>query len=169
MKNKKYKYFIYYLEKDIYAYTDEKSKADNFEKFRDLHLFKKERREISKEEVNILAKNYKLQRLTDYDFLDKDGKNNIVLSITEMEKIEVINHSVNIREKTIYSYCWSPHTIFKKDIKKALVNLKYHIFHDTISASSPLKLIDMFPNIEKEATIDELNVFVKLFGKYLKV
>lgn len=163
-----YKYFIYYLDNDIYAYTDNKKIAKEFDKYRDMKKIKKVIKKISKEDVNELAIDYKLQRLTNYEFIDTVSKSNLIIPVTELEKITIINQSVNIREKEIYSYCWFPHSVFKSDIRESLISLKYHIFHDDISKCG-LKMSDMFPNIEKQAVIDELSLFIRLYGIYLKV
>ena len=155
-----YKYFIYYLDNDIYAYTDNKKISKEFDKYRDMKKIKKV--------IKKLAIDYKLQRLTNYEFIDTISKSNLIIPVTELEKITIINQSVNIREKEIYSYCWFPHSVFKSDIRESLISLKYHIFHDDISKCS-LKISDMFPNIEKQAVIDELSLFIRLYGIYLKV
>ena len=129
---------------------------------------KKVIKKISKDGVNELAIDYKLQRLTNYEFIDTHSKSNLIIPVTELEKITIINQSVNIRENEIYSYCWFPHSVFKSDIRESLISLKYHIFHDDISKCN-LKMSDMFPNIEKQAVIDELSLFIRLYGIYLKV
>lgn len=163
-----YKYFIYYLDNDIYAYTDNKKISKEFDKYRNMKKIKKVIKKISKEDVNELAIDYKLQRLTNYEFIDTASKSNLIIPVTELEKITIINQSVNIRENEIYSYCWFPHSVFKSDIRESLISLKYHIFHDDISKCG-LKMSDMFPNIEKQAVIDELSLFIRLYGIYLKV
>ena len=57
MMNRLYKYWIYYIKNDndtppeLYAYTDDKSLAKEFEISRDMNRFIKVKKELSKEEV----------------------------------------------------------------------------------------------------------------------
>ena len=56
MMTKTYKYWFYYLDGELYAYTDKKEYAKIFEEERDMTKFTKRKEEITREELNFLAK-----------------------------------------------------------------------------------------------------------------
>lgn len=154
---KLYKYWIYYLKGEIYAYTDDKVLAKIFENQRDTDKFEKETRKLNKLEVHDMAENYQCQMLEIYpiEFYDDETKEKYSVSyaLTTSEKLEFIHLSTNV-ELNIYKNTWTNPLIFKKDIQKALFTLNYYKYFiniaDTLTPNAKHNLAhDIIDNIRQ--------------------
>lgn len=163
-----YTYWIYYHDNEIYAYTDNKSYAEQFEDFRDMKKFKRVKKELSKEEVNYLAKEYQCLYLKEYSFdvYDKENEDNypFEIVITSMEEINVNNNTMQVRVNlSTDTFDLNP-KYFNKDIQKAL----YIIGYLTIYEENQLP----FQNDSLENRIvpvpDQLSIFISLYGWSIK-
>lgn len=166
MIKKLYKYYFYYFDNELYAYTDNKTFSKQFELYRDMKKFVKVIKKINKEEVNILAKENKDKYISSYKFFIFNRKNGsgfeILIPLTFVEKISLTNTAIQLKEIDIYKYCWIPSYIFNSKIRKALSVLYYDNLNKHISSDGTeiLYLPKYFSGLE----IDYFSLFVRLFG-----
>jgi hypothetical protein len=163
MSKKKYKYWIYYLKStnEIYAYTDNKDYAKSFENMRDMKMFIKVKKNLTKEEVNYLAREFQSNILKMYEYKTVNKNQTIVMvSIvsTMIENITVNSQSTRLICCDLYTYCEINPEFFNSKIKKALTVLGYCNLYEYVSETdSDLTKI----NIE----VDELAIFIHNYGK----
>lgn len=167
---KTYKYWFYYLKKtnELYAYTDNKNYAKEFENMRNMKKFKRVVDDISTDELRQLVEEYKNKYLikTKMDVYDKNSKEwfkqDIIL--TSVESITIQNTEAHLLYKNIYSNCWDDPYIFKSKVHKALETLEYvNVYQNYIMAHSGLYQED-----ELNIKIDKLGIFIRCYGKTLK-
>ena len=164
------KYWLYYLKLDnedteLYAYTDNKEFAKSFERERDMSLFNKVKKKLSKGELNYLAREYQNCYLKKVEMKMYDKKNHIwlygdfVMSTTE--HLTVTSSAIKLSECDIYRYCWFNPYIFKDNIIKSLEILEYaNIYRHNESNDYKSHKINLKP--------DELGIFLHYFGKTMK-
>jgi hypothetical protein len=175
MIQKEYKYWLYYLDKELYAYTDNKVYAEKFEAIRDMDKFKKEKYKISREDVNYLAKEYQELILEPIEFTidnkDTGDKFTGELIVTRMEKITMSNISVQLLEEERYKHCWilNP-VIFKKKIYKALKQLMYVDSFKYISNTEDLDDIMGIYEEDEPCKLepDYLGIFLRYYGNTIR-
>lgn len=170
---KLYKYYFFYEveegeEPELYAYTDDKSLAKEFELERDMNIFFKKKTEITKDEVNILAKDYKEMRLSILEGYTKDINNiskliDFSLVVTELEKLTIISKYDEIINYDLCVYSRNTPFVFKKDIFKALEYLDYN--YNFMIMYEPESADDYY---QYDYELDLFGAFVYLFGKYLR-
>jgi len=170
---KTYKYWFYYLDGELYAYTDKKEYAKIFEEERDMTRFRKRKEEITRDELNFLARDYQSNYLEKFDIEAFDRENDEIfesfLVITGIERITITNASIQIQNEDLYKYCWdTPHGIFKTKIIKALEILQYNVLHRQITCATntgewPAEYDD---NIKLKP--DMIGIFCHYYGKTLR-
>lgn len=167
---KKYKYWIYYHKKSnsLYAYTDNKKYAKEFEKMRDMEKFDIVSEEIDQNTLNYLAKNYQGKYLKKIPIKIYDMKNKLWFDsdiiVTIDESLGIQNASTHLMYETLYKYCWDNPYIFKDKIIKALDILEYTKVYNHILNGS------FYPEEDNNIKIkpDELGIFIHYYGKTLK-
>lgn len=160
------KYWLYYLKEnnEIYAYTDNKEYAKLFENDRDMTLFNKIKKEISKNEINYLAREYQNCYLKDVSLkiFDKSKQKwfdgNIIM--TGEEYLSVTSAEIQLMEVELYQHCWDNPIKFKDKIIKALEILEYNnVYRSIVSTDENIKI-----NIK----VDPLGIFLHYYGKSMK-
>lgn len=164
------KYWIYYYKKtnELYAYTDNKKFAKEFERVRDMDKFEIISEEIDKEMINQLAREYQNKYLKKYPIKIYDKKNlkwmDSELLVTVEESIGIQNIAIQQMQETLYKHCWDDPYIFKKKIYDALEVLGYNkIYYTYIMAQT-----GMYEDTDLNITSDELGIFIRYYGKTLK-
>lgn len=188
----KYKYWIYYVnpelldelacmineENCIYAYTDDKTIADQFEEIHDMSKFIKKKVHLTKMEVHVLTQDERNQYLKLRQVLTKDesGKPTyITLAITLQEEKLLDLQIMSSLNNLIYRVCIDtfPIGIFKDTIIKDLNKVKYYsVVNNYATGKNILEISNSCLNIieeEKESKIyaDEISVYTNLFHQIL--
>ena len=163
-----YKYWLYYLDDDLYAYTDDKDIKKSFESMRNIAAFKSQKRNLSKKEVNFLAHNYPERKLS-YHFLYGYGNGERIelkVALTEIEKITTNNQSATLLYYDIFSLAEIPPYVFNDDILNALGVLKYFKLYSAFEDCRHRDdiPIDNFDMIEDEFQVNTLNIFLNNYG-----
>lgn len=171
----KYKYWIFYIkpkyEEDaykelyhrIYAYTDEKAYAVEFELLHDMSKFIKKELHLTREDVRTLtqyARNEYLQPFMLTTSIDNSNIEKIRLIITEGEQQILTANVSNMANNTIIRATVEPPYIFNKKIYKALTTLKYVLLY------SGMEIQDSFA--DGALHIDEFAVYVNIFSNVLR-
>lgn len=163
----KIKYWIYYIkDKDVpYAYTDNKDYAKAFEQNRDMDMFKRIKKDISKQEINRLAREYQNGLLTkvDLDVYDKANESWFTWTfiMTADEYFSLTLAEVQLMESFLYKHCWEHPGKFKNKIIKALEVLEYNNVNRYLSLKSDT-------NVEIRVKPDLLGIFLHYYGKTMK-
>lgn len=163
--NDEYKYWVFYVGKDIYAYTDDKELAKQFEKERNMEVFKKCKKELQRGSVNYLADNYQnnmLEHLKGTTKIAGIGSEvtDFDIAITKEEQILVMNMAVHITEQQIPNKCWTSPTIFLDNYRALLDKVGYTTKWLKVRYGKQIKVI--------QEDIDYLEVFLELFGHFMK-
>ena len=170
---KTYKYWLYYYDDELYAYTDNKSYAKSFERDRDMNKFIKRKKEITREDVNMLAREeqdkYLLSNKIDIYNKEKMTWFEAEFVMTQMERTTINNIAVQVMNEDLYKYCWNTPFIFNNKIIKALELLQYNTLHrqltySTRSGEYPAEFCDEIIHIKP----DMLGIFLHYFGKTMK-
>jgi len=162
------KYWIYYLkdEDKLYAYTDNKEYANAFELDRDMKLFKKIKKVMTKDEIRYLAQEFQNSVLKEVqlDIFDKDRerwfKGTFVMTSEEYFTITLIE--VQLMESELYQHCWDNPWKFKIKIFKALEVLEYNNVYRQISATADNKPAEI------KVKPDLLGIFLRYYGNTMK-
>lgn len=162
MEEKLYKYWLYYKDNELYAYTDNKEYAEKFEEFRNMDLFTRVKKRITKDDVNYLAMEFQGSYLMSNTYKGYNTKNkkyyNIEIITTEIESLNVGNKKVYMENAGLYHNCVIDPYYFNNKLMVALKNIGY------FSVYAVYKGIDEYPfelNIPK---IDEISLFVYFYG-----
>ena len=116
------KYWIYYLKStnEIYAYTDNKKYAKEFERIRDMNKFKIIQEEIDKDLINHLAREYQNNYLKKMPIKIYNKKKlewiESEILVTMSESIGMQNIATQLMHETLYKYCWDDPYVFKSKI-----------------------------------------------------
>ncbi len=118
------------LANNVFAYTTDKKCAKMFELQRNMKLFKKEKKEVTKKEYNEFVRYMKDNgdRYLDiykYTFYSNGEKLNKKMALSKTEKQRIDGRKMML-EINISKNCWYPPEIFNDDIYKALEVLKYN-------------------------------------------
>lgn len=155
-----YRYFIFYKKSDggIYAYTDTKEYYKKFKEQRNMKYFLYEKKDLTKEQVSELAREYndRIMEPCSLKYYD-DGKiYSMKMILTKMEKITIMNESSDLLACGIYQYAWIPPEIFNDEIIESLEVLNYTKCHKLIKHGN--NFFDIFTEV------DELGIFLRQFG-----
>lgn len=166
----KYLYYLIFQGKNLFAYTDTRSIYKEFKKTRDMKLFHVVKQKLTKDEVNNLAIDYKhnilkWSKMITYDEdLKKKRLIDIVCTWEEQQCLE--SRCVMLRQVELYKLSFVNPSIFKKDIIEALNLLKYVDCFNYIGNKA--KRNQHIMELEDSMIIDELRVFINLFGDTLR-
>ena len=168
-----YKYWFYYWDNELYAYTDKKEYAKGFESFRNMKKFKRIKKYISKSEVNQLASDEMLRYLVTMPFTIYNKNNGEVYEdeyiVTQIEKMTVNNYVIKLMNQDLFNYAWicNPY-IFKKPIFKALKFLCYNDAYNVVSASSKTGYYSFEDDSKIKLKPDELGIFLHIYWKTVR-
>lgn len=161
----KVKYYLYYSkDNQLYAYTDEKSISKKFESQRKMKKFHKKVKELSRDEINSIARNFQLNKLELKGLRTMD---NLTGKVVECEialttnELLVVRHDSFLSSNDIFlevSWDLNP-KIFKKRIQKALRILGCYTVMDDFSKNIP---------DDDYVVADEVSIFIRRFGKSMK-
>ena len=168
MLTKTYRYWLYYYKKDktLYAYTDDKKIAKEFEEERDMTQYSKRKEDITREDVNYLAMYYQNEILKIKEGVTKEhgiGSNTVPFHIvlTVYEDIMVTHYLTGIVEQKIPLCCWIPPVIFTK---------KYRCIMDAIGYTSKWLQIEYGDKIKViQEKADYLSAFIQLYGDTMRI
>ena len=150
------KVYIFYLmnddkEPEVYAYTDDKLLATEFEKFRDARLFKKVKTYLTHSELMSLYKDYPKGELTVLATTTRDVNNlcnsaDVLICVTELERMSIINKydALMYYELPAMASRVRP-DIFNDEIMKALkiIDYDYHYnFYNDPEGVNPMYQYD---------------------------
>jgi len=182
----KYKYWMFFTNTDmignkkekyeLYAYTDNKSLAEEFISTRNMKVFVYDKKDLTKEEVNALADlRYKYKYLSKVKLTTRSDKNknktkDIPIVMTESEKSFIIGKSAAVMNDMYVSSWYDPY-IFNTELRKALFNIGYFKLNDDLNKeeyeiydSNYKRILDKSPTIK----IDELQLFIEQYRVYLE-
>jgi len=174
----KYKYYLYYLydeniddNVELYAYTDNKELAKQFEKERDMNLFHKRVMKFDRSTVNNLVKYNQPNNLMLMNGYTKDIDNPGIpvpfsLVVTEAEEMSLISSYDSFISYEIFSMARVNPFCFNKKIFNALKYIDY--VYSYMYCYEPEKIEDIFPNAQYDYEFDIFGGFIKAFGKYLR-
>lgn len=174
LKNGKSKMYIFYLLRDtekpeLYAYTDDRKLAKEFENFRDSSLFKKVKIYLTHKELMNLYQTYPQSELRVFETCMRDNKNsntpiNIMLVLTESEQLSIINEydSLFFYKLPALAGKVCP-DIFNDEIRKALhiLDYDYHYYY----YNEPDKIDLMY---QYDYSMDGFALFYELFKNYIR-
>lgn len=162
------KYWIYYEKEtdEPYAYTDNKTYAMLFELDRDMGIFKRVKKIMTKDEINYLAKEYqnRFLKLVELDIYDKSKEKWFKGSIamTADEYFTLTMAEIQLMESYLYQHCWEHPAKFKNKIIKALEVLEYNNVYRHITECGNDK------HTEIKVKPDLLGIFLHYYGKSMK-
>jgi len=151
---------------DLYAFTDNKSIAKEFQDERNMDLFICTKEILSHEEFMKLSMDYSDCRLRvcTLPIYNKKtfNKYETDYAVTLAEHCSIFTHA-NIY-MDLYNHCWINPLIFNDDLYNALTILQYtNIYQNIISQKSyPVE------NANINLKPDHLGIFIHLYGKTLK-
>ena len=120
MSKKYFRYTLFYHKKDLelYAYTDDKRLAREFENYRRKDIFIRKKKELTSEQLKELHEEYAGGVL--HEVMYAIGTNEIPIVVTTMEKITVMNCCINAIESRLPGLVLSlPPKFFTKDMQAA--------------------------------------------------
>lgn len=159
-----YKYWLYYTNNGrLTAYTSEKELAKLFESQRNFKYYNKDKKDISRSEVNYLAKNCYGQTLRKV-YLKTQDQLKIPVVITENERMITQSESASIyNELRVLAFDLNPNK-FNDKLREALLNIGIGELYSEIDK---FYLPKSYKHVE--FNIDELEIFLQRFGKYMKL
>ena len=150
-----YRYYIFYLKSDksIYAYTSSKEDRDLFELTRDMSKFKLKTENLEKEDVAYITEHFRHNIITKFHFkLNREG-DDIVLPITELEKLNIEKKGYQLAYVDIFASAWIPCEIFVDDVQESLNDI-YYTYCDYVMRTKSRR-----PNMGFEP--DLLSIFIQ--------
>lgn len=184
-EEKKYKYWFFYIKPEylhlvyteeddslLYAYTDNKEHAKLFKDQRDINKFFVKKLEISREEVNYLARYFTREYLIKKDIKTKTkgiGSKVIdyTLILTKAEDNLLQTTAYKALMVDIYKYTWLNPYIFDDEYLSVLNKIGFKSRFDLISTwkRSDKEINKMGENIQP----DYLSTFIREFGCLLSL
>ena len=171
--NKEYKYWLYYSNNGhLSAYTAEKEIAKQFESQRNMKYYNKEKKYISREDVNMLAADHYAETLRSVKL---QTQNNIIVPmiLTETEWMITTAESNNLLHHFQAGVLECNPYRFNDSCLKALNNIgmvqiynentKFNLMHYQIIKEIKLD------KTELEFKVDELQIFLNHFSKLIKM
>ena len=172
MIEKLYKYWIFYKDNEIYAYTDSKEYAKRFMEERNMKLFQKKKVKISSYEVNQLAEFYQTAWLKESELPVYDNVNlswsDETFVITEMEEITITNVSAQLMNADIFRWCWFNPYPFNDKLIAALKTLHYDRINRVVTSATASGTLDADYGDNFQIEPDMLGIFIHYYGKTLK-
>lgn len=190
MTNKTYQYWVYYIKEEyvdevplvlngdlIYAYTDNKDIASEFELYRDMNKFIKRKLELTRLEVNLLAKNEQTQilKIRECTTRDENGKLiTTIIAMTAQEEKYLDMHVMTCLHNLMYKYMNIPIpcNIFDEKLFKYLSKIEFFslsnnsLFDDLVYIKTDS--IEIKNNsMKKVINTDELGIFIYIFKNIL--
>ena len=165
--DKLYKYWLYYINDELYAYTDRKEYAKSFESFRNMKKFHRIKKEINKDTVNMLAKEYQTQYLQKHTLKTYKDKKwiDIEIILTESEHLTITSIGMVESYEGISSFCFVNPFIFNDEILNALTILNYVSIYQSLSNDLPKGIKSKNPiECMEDMKIDELGIFIETYG-----
>ena len=159
-----YTYYLYFKDNELYAYTDNKSYAKEFESVRNMDVFVKKKAKLVSSDINILALEYQSRMLTKkslYTFNENGIGISIKMIMTMVEYISVSNMSTSF-VYNLSQLCWTSPLIFNDKYQSMLDILGYTFMNATLSGK--FKKFDLF-----NMKVDQLSFFLDLFSDTLKM
>lgn len=164
---------LVYTEKDslLYAYTDNKEYSKLFRSQRDMNKFVMIKRNIDRDEVNHLAKNFTREYIIKKEIKTKSkgiGSKiiNYDLIITKTEENIIQNNAYKALTVDMWTSAWTSPYIFKDKYVKAL---------DIIGLVDRYNIINSWKSLDKKVDKvgeniqpDYLSTFIRQFGFLLK-
>lgn len=177
-----YKYWIFYIKKEyiedipfdylwnqIYAYTDDKKYAKEFESWHDMNKFVKKEVRLSREEVHILTEDVMSKYLQPYCIITEGKKRRPtkirIIATKDEKRLVDSNVSMLANNIIIRNTMQEPH-IYKYNLFEALSLLKYPQIHSGTDLQINTNYVDTI-NVN-EISIDELAVYIDIFESLLK-
>jgi hypothetical protein len=177
MTNEKlYKYYFFYLKTEgykpeLYAYTDNKELADEFEIERNMDLFVKKKHKITRGAVNDLAQEYPELAIELIDGVTKSNDNishtvKFSMAVTAVERMSIVTEFNNVVFYQLLSLSSIDPRAFKPSIQKSLniIDYTYNYYTYHLEASIP----DDVYEYQYCYDMDLFGVFVNLYGKLLR-
>lgn len=177
--DKTYKYWLFYIKPNIdfelpwsircdrnphlLAYTDKKKFKDGFLKIHDKSKLYIEKRELNKDEVNNLAKNYQNEIIRKYNVhvkQDDYSTDQVEIYLTEHQYITAQDRCYQYME-TVWKCTWDTSDKYSKSIQSALRNIGYNDMHKTLESGDSYLLLNMTPDI--------FGSFISQFKQVLKL
>ena len=145
-----YTYYIFYLKSDksIYAYTTSKEDRDIFYLTRDMSKFKLRKEKLQKDDVSYLTKNHRHNIIMNYKFkIYKDG-DDIILPITEMERMDIERKGYQITFVDIFAKVMNvPSEIFNDEVLEILNDIYYTYIEYIMDSNQRLQECIFEPNL----------------------
>lgn len=154
----------------LYAYTHKKYLKELFEEERDMSLFSITKKDIEKDEYAKFKKEHsslELGRRGFYTKSDDDslsGKEVVYITATSSEEMDVYVKTDKVFLE-LGRFIVHEAEIMNDDIKEALMILYYF---DVMRFNSELEMLHFDPHPIQNFNVDELAVFLYLFGNTLK-
>lgn len=180
MINDTYKYWFFYIKPEyldlvyteeedslLYAYTDNKEYAKMFKEQRDMNKFFVVKREIDKDEVNYLAKDFMREYLIKKEVKTKSRgigsktiKYDLILTSTEEHMINHISSKILIVDSMCYA--WLNPYIFNNEYLSALAVIGFKEKFDMMNNLD--SVINRENKMGTNIQADLLSTFIKEYG-----
>lgn len=168
-----YKYWFIYIyyenEYEFYAYTDQKEILKYFKRDRNMKKFKIEKKKISKEYVNYLAKEYKDLYLEIFSARTKNLESDsytiekVKIAITQREKLTINNFAANLIFVKLWETIECEPYVFKPNFLRSLTFIHYTEAYDYINTyESPNDILSFYEP-------DYIEIFINLYGDLLLI
>lgn len=155
-------------DEDIYAWTDDKRLAKQFQKERNMDLFTLVKEELNYTDQRIIGEEYTDCLLEPYEMAmynkDKTKRFVVTFALTKEEVTTINVSSMSLLVKNVYGNCWQNPIIFNDKLYEALEVLEYtKIYYNIISKN-------MYPmeNDDIHLKPDIFSIFIRNYGKTLK-
>ena len=175
-----YKYWIFYVKREyiedipfeylwnqIYAYTDNKEYAKQFESWHNMSKFIKREVKLTKEEIHIMTEDIMSKYLQPYRIITegKKKKKKKILIISNRDEKRLLDSNVSMiaNNTIIRNTIQEPH-IYDYSLYKALSVLKYPQMHSGVDIQIETGMISMDDSF---IAIDELAVYINIFKELL--
>lgn len=178
IEEKLYKYYFYYIKSDndkpeLYAYTDNKELAKEFEIQRNMEIFSRVKHKLTRKALNDLVKEYpelSLELVTGYTKNNSYKSDSVEfhLVMTNVEKMSIISEYDNVINAKLWALTQNDPRLFNKDIKKALSYIDYEYGYANYFSSNP-ELISRYYDYICDYEMDLFGVFISIYGKLLKI
>lgn len=190
MNDRTYQYWIYYIKEEyiddvplvlnsdlIYAYTDDKKISEEFEMYRDMNKFIKKKLNLTRFEVNLLAKTEQNQILKIRECVTKDKKGNVIntiLCMTSQEEKYLDMHVMSCLHNLMYKYINTPIpcNILDDELFKYLSELEFFRLSNNSLFDDVVYIKTNSIEIKNENTTrviyaDEIGIFINIFRSVL--
>lgn len=157
--------FKYYMTGKLYAYTDSKELRDIFLLQRNMKHFDMQKQKFSKKEIHAITEEFQSGYLVQKELVTHTEDNiihKVSMVLTQKEYSVVMNMGI--------SYMYSSHKLLQIDINTRIFAWKYREALDDLLVSY-INMINkgeiMIIDDKTKLRVDELNVFMRMFGVLL--